>query len=71
MIFLSLPSFVRSLSLKRKRKRKEKKNYTGSEIHSPHQLRKRSHFGTEYRKAPPPRKGKEKLMGIRRVSGLA
>ena len=33
--------------------RKEKKNYAGSEIHSPHQLRKRSHFGTEYRKAPP------------------
>jgi hypothetical protein len=23
------------------------------------------------RKAPPPRKGKEKLMGIRRVAGLA
>ena len=26
-----------------------------------------SHFGTEYRKAPPPRKGKENNMGIRRV----
>jgi hypothetical protein len=25
----------------------EKKNYAGSEDHSPHQLRKRSHFGTE------------------------
>jgi hypothetical protein len=47
------------------------KNYAGSENHSPHQLRKRSHFGTEYRKAPPPRKGKEKSMGIRRVAGLA
>jgi hypothetical protein len=34
---------------------KKKKNYAGSENHSPHQLRKRSHFGTEYRKAPPPR----------------
>jgi len=33
---------------------------------------KRSHFDTEYRKAPPPRKaGKEKSMGIRRVAGLA
>jgi hypothetical protein len=42
--------------LKRKRKRK---NYAGSENHSPHLLRKRSHFGTEYCKAPPPRKGKE------------
>jgi hypothetical protein len=42
------------------------KNYAG-----PHQLRKRSHFGTEYRKAPPPRKGKEKSMGIKRVAGLA
>jgi hypothetical protein len=39
--------------------------------------RERSHFGTEYRKAPPPRKGqvtslykgKEKLMGIKRVAG--
>jgi hypothetical protein len=30
-----------------------------------------SHFDTEYRKAPPPRKGKEKSMGIRRVAGLA
>ena len=51
--------------------RKEKNNYAGSENHSPHKLRKRSHFGTEYRKAPPPRKGKEKSMGIKRVAGLA
>jgi hypothetical protein len=53
--------------------RKEKrKNYAGNENHSPHQLRKRSHFGTtEYRKAPPPRKGKEKSMGNKRVAGLA
>jgi len=29
--------------------RTEKKNYAGSEYHSPHYLRKRSHFGTEYR----------------------
>jgi len=36
-------------------KEKEMKNYAGSsENHSPHQLRKRSHFSTEYRKAPPP-----------------
>jgi len=47
---------------------KEKKNYVGSENYSP---MKRSHFGTEYCKAPPPRKGKEKSMGIRRVAGLA
>jgi hypothetical protein len=49
---------------------KEKKNYAGSGNHSPHKLRKKSHFGTEYCKAPPPRKGKEKLMGIKRVAGL-
>jgi len=34
--------------------KKKKKNYAGSENHSPHKLRKRSHFGTEYCKAPPP-----------------
>ena len=50
---------------------KKKKSYAGSESHSPHQLRNRSHFGTEYRKAPPPRKEKEKSMGIKRVAGLA
>jgi hypothetical protein len=46
---------------------KEKKigNYTGSENQSPHKLKKRSHFGTEYRKAPPPQKGKEKQWGSR------
>ena len=44
---------------------KEKKNYAGSENHSPHKLRKRSHFGTEYRKALPPWKGKEKQWGSR------
>jgi hypothetical protein len=61
-----------SCSIDAFRKEKEKrKNYAGSEHHSPHKLRKRSHFGTEYRKAPPLRKGKEKLMGIRRVAGLA
>jgi hypothetical protein len=32
---------------------------------------KRSHFGTEYRKAFPPQKGKEKSMRIKRVAGLA
>jgi hypothetical protein len=36
------------------KKEKEKKNYTGSENHTPHKLGKRSHFGTEYHKAPPP-----------------
>jgi hypothetical protein len=50
--------------------KRKRKNYAGSENHSPHQVRKRSHFGTEYRKAPPPRKGKEKSMGIKRVAGL-
>jgi hypothetical protein len=50
---------------------KYKKNYAGSENHYPHELRKRSHFGTEYRKAPQPQKGKEEIMGIRRVAGLA
>jgi hypothetical protein len=34
---------------------KGSKSYAGSENHSPHLLRKRSHFGTEYRKAPPPK----------------
>jgi hypothetical protein len=36
------------------KERENKENYAGSENHSPHQLRKRSHFGTEYHKAPPP-----------------
>jgi len=52
-------------------KRKEKKKYAGNGNHSPHNSRKKSQFGTEYRKAPPPRKGKEKSMGIKRVAGLA
>ena len=47
--------------------KKKKINYAGSENHSPHQLRKKSHFGTEYCKAPSPRKWKGKSMGI---SGL-
>ena len=42
----------------RRRGYMKKKNCAGSENHSPHYLRKRSHFGTEYRKASPPRKGK-------------
>jgi hypothetical protein len=41
--------------------KKEEKNFAGSE----------SHVGTKYRKARPPRKGKEKPMGIMRVAGLA
>jgi hypothetical protein len=49
---------VRTLSPRKKKKKKKK------------QVRERSHYGTEYRKAPPPRKGKEKSMGIRRVAGL-
>jgi len=53
------------------KKKENKKTYAGSENHSPHHLRKRSHFGTEYRKAPPLRKGKENSMGIKRVAGLA
>jgi hypothetical protein len=51
---------MESLSAEGKEKRK---NYAGSENHSPHQLRKRSHFGTEYRKAPPPQKKKGKING--------
>ena len=47
------------------RKEKEEKNYAGGENHSPHQSRKRSHFATEYRIAPPPRKGKENQWGSR------
>ena len=44
----------------------KKKNYAGSENNSTHTiLRKRSHFGTEYRKAPPPRKEKENQWGTR------
>ena len=43
----------------RKEKKRKMKNYAGSENHSPHRLRKRSHFGSEYRKAPPTQKGKE------------
>ena len=42
---------------------KKRKNSAGSEKHCPHQLRKRSHFGTEYRKAPPPPKRKGKING--------
>ena len=34
-------------------------------------IRERKRFGIEDHKAPPPRKGKEKLMGIRRVACLA
>jgi hypothetical protein len=48
-----------------------RKYNTGIAIHSPRKLKKRSHFGTEYRKALLPRKGKEKSMGIRRIAGLA
>jgi hypothetical protein len=45
--------------------KRKRKNYAGSENHSPHKLRKRSHFGTEYHKALPPRKGKENQWGSR------
>ena len=38
----------------------ENNNYAGSENHSPHQLRKRSHFGTGYRKKLPPER-KQKI----------
>jgi hypothetical protein len=33
---------------------KKTKNYVGSEIHSPFEMRKRSHFVTGCRKTPPP-----------------
>jgi hypothetical protein len=43
---------------------KEKKNYAGSEKkHPPHKLRKRSHFGTRYRKTPPPIEKKKDQWG--------
>jgi hypothetical protein len=45
-----------------KEKKKEKTTQAVRKYHSPHQLRKRSHFGTGYRKTPPP-KGKEKING--------
>ena len=51
--------------------KKKRKNYAGRKSHSPHQLRKTGHFGTEYREAPPLWKGKELSMGIRSVAGLA
>jgi hypothetical protein len=48
----------------------EKENYAGSENHSPHQSRKRSHFGIGYRKSHTPHKKRKKLMGARRVAGM-
>jgi hypothetical protein len=48
-------------------KRKKRKNYVGSESHSPHLLRKRSHFGTEYRKALPLEKERNDQWGSRRL----
>ena len=68
LLFFQLIDFIFNASKQCFRK---ERNYRGSESHSPHQLRKGSHFVTEYRKAPPPQKGKEKPMGIRRVAGLA
>ena len=53
-------SFFDCLSRKRKR---TKKDYAGSESLSPYLLKKRSHFGTEYRKAPPPREGRKHQWG--------
>jgi hypothetical protein len=64
--------WLKCMPLHTYKKRRGKKNYAGGENHSPHQLRKRSHFGTKYCKAPhPPKGGKEISMGIRRVAGLA
>jgi hypothetical protein len=50
------------MRVERKKKRKEKLRRR-SENHSPHKIKKKSHFGTEYRKAPPPRKRKENQWG--------
>ena len=60
-------------SLLQEEKKKEKEKFTQAVKTTPHahKLRKRSHFGTKYRKAPPPQKGKEISMGIKRVAGLA
>jgi hypothetical protein len=44
------------------RSNSKEKNYAGSEKTLPTLIRKRSHFGTGYRKTPPP-KGKGKING--------
>ena len=64
--------FKHNHGIKWKRKRREKEKATQAVKATPNiNLGKRSHFGTDYRKAPPPQNGKEKSMGIRRVAGLA
>ena len=59
-----VPSTVKDSQQRGSRKlngnRRGKQNYVGSENHSPHQLRKRSHFGTGYRKKLPPER-KQKI----------
>ena len=55
----------------REKEKRKKKKLRRQWKPLPHEIRKRSHFGTEYRKAPPPRKGIEKPMGIKRIAGLA
>ena len=59
-----VPSAVKNSHQRGSRKsienRRGKQNYAGSENHSPHQLRKRSHFGTEYRKRLPTKR-KQKI----------
>jgi hypothetical protein len=47
----------------------KRRNYAGSENHSPHYLKKKSHFDTGYRKTPTNRI-RIKSMQIRRVADL-
>jgi hypothetical protein len=48
-------------------KRRKQKNYAGSKNHSRHLLRRQSHFGTGFRKTPPPQRKRKRSIGIRRV----
>jgi hypothetical protein len=43
----------------------KKENYADSGSHSPQLLRKRSHFGTGYRKTPPPKEKEKYQEGCR------
>jgi len=46
-------------------------HYTGSDDHSPHEVRKRSHFGIEYCETLSPLKREENVTGIMKVASLA
>ena len=53
-MYLATRHAIYSAALSTTEATEKRKNYAGSESHSPHYLKKKSHFGTEYRKAPPP-----------------